>query len=72
MGYINALIVGDNAILDRIPLILDAIDNGCQWDAPGNLAGYISRVATLHALRMPGTRLDIGSLEGYRALINRD
>ena len=54
-----------------IPLILEAIDNGCQWDAPGNLAGYISRVATLHALRMPGTRLDIGSLEGYRALIEQ-
>lgn len=51
-----------------IPLILGAIDNGCKWDAPGNLAGYISRVSALHALRMPGTRLDIGSLEGYRAL----
>ena len=51
-----------------IPLILSAIDNGCQWDAPGNLAGHISRVASLHALRMPGSRLDIGSLDGYRAI----
>lgn len=51
-----------------IPLILDAIANGCQWDAPGNLAGYISRVSALHAMKMPGQRLDIGSLEGYRAV----
>ena len=51
-----------------IPLILGSIDNGCKWDAPGNLAGYISRTARLHALRMPGTRKDIGSLEGYYAL----
>lgn len=51
-----------------IPLILGSTDNGCKWDAPGNLAGYISRVAQLHALRMPGTRKDIGSLEGYYAL----
>lgn len=51
-----------------LPLILDAIENGCQWDAPGNLAGYISRVSVLHAMKMPGKRLDIGSLEGYRAI----
>jgi len=51
-----------------IPLILGAIENGCQWDAPGNLAGYISRTSALHAMRMPGTRQDIGSLEGYRAI----
>ncbi|MBR3527371.1 MAG: NTP transferase domain-containing protein [Bacteroidales bacterium] len=51
-----------------IPVILDAIANGCQWDAPGNLAGHISRVSELHAMKMPGKRLDIGSLEGYRAI----
>ena len=57
---------------DDLPPILDAIANGCQWDAPGNLAGYISRVSVLHALKMPGKRLDIGSLEGYYSLIGKE
>lgn len=52
---------------EDIPLIISSIDNGCKWDAPGNLAAYIAQVSSLYAIEMPGTRRDIGSLEGYYA-----
>ena len=49
-----------------LPIIRSAIDNGCEYDAPGNLAHYISEVSILHAWPMPAGRFDIGSLDSYR------
>ena len=51
-----------------LPYILGAIEGGCRYDAPGNLARYISDVSELHAYEMPGRRYDIGSIEGYEAM----
>ena len=51
-----------------LPKILKAIENGCRYDAPGNLAKHISEVSVLHAMEMPGKRIDIGSLDNYLAL----
>ncbi|MDE6340772.1 MAG: nucleotidyltransferase family protein [Muribaculaceae bacterium] len=49
-----------------LPLILDCMAHGCGFDAPGNLAHYLTDVTTLHAWPMPGSRFDIGSLDSYK------
>ncbi len=49
-----------------LPLIRDCMAHGCGFDAPGNLAHYLTEVSTLHAWPMPGARFDIGSLDSYR------
>lgn len=48
-----------------LKLIKRSIENGCGFDAPGNLARYLCGKTTVHAYRMPGKRLDIGDLETY-------
>lgn len=50
---------------EDLPLILTALENGCGFDAPGNLASYLARNTELRAYEMPGTRFDIGSLDTY-------
>lgn len=49
-----------------LPLIREAINHGCGFDAPGNLAHYLSYVSKLHAWKMTGERFDIGSLDAYQ------
>ncbi|MDE5814539.1 MAG: nucleotidyltransferase family protein [Muribaculaceae bacterium] len=49
-----------------LPLIRDCMAHGCGFDAPGNLAHYLTDVTTLHAWPMPGSRFDIGSMDSYR------
>lgn len=46
-------------------LIDSCIENGCGFDAPGNLARYLSSASVLHAWRMTGKRTDIGDLQTY-------
>lgn len=48
-----------------MPLIKDCMNNGCGFDAPGNLAHYLCGVTDMHAWEMPGGRFDIGSLDTY-------
>jgi len=48
-----------------LPLIRTALENGCGFDAPGNLAHYLTDVSVMHAWPMPAGRLDIGSLDTY-------
>lgn len=48
-----------------LPLIKDSINNGCGADAPGNLAHYLVDNSVIHAWHMPGSRLDIGSMDSY-------
>lgn len=47
------------------PLIKNCLENGCGFDAPGNLAHYLADASTLHAWPMPATRFDIGSMDSY-------
>lgn len=49
-----------------LPLIRECMEHGCGFDAPGNLAHYLTGVTTLHAWPMPGTRFDIGSMDSYK------
>lgn len=48
-----------------LPLIKTALENGCGFDAPGNLAHYLTDASVMHAWPMPAGRFDIGSLDTY-------
>ena len=50
---------------EDLPLIKGAIDGGCGFDAPGNLAHYLVDRTVIHAWPMPAGRFDIGSLDTY-------
>jgi len=50
---------------EDLPLIKGAIEGGCGFDAPGNLAHYLVDKTIVHAWPMPGGRFDIGSLDTY-------
>lgn len=55
---------------EQIDMIMHAIENGCGFDAPGNLAHYMVDNVPMHAWPMAGTgenlRFDIGSLDTYK------
>lgn len=54
-----------------LPLILDCMNHGCGFDAPGNLAHYLVDKTVVHAYKMPGGRFDIGSLDTYHEAVER-
>ncbi|MDE6478995.1 MAG: nucleotidyltransferase family protein [Muribaculaceae bacterium] len=54
-----------------LPLIRECMDHGCGFDAPGNLAHYLTDVTALHAWPMAGSRFDIGSMDSYREAVTR-
>ena len=56
---------------DDLALILDSLNHGCGFDAPGNLAHYLVDKTVIHAYEMPGERFDIGSLDTYQEAIKR-
>ena len=49
----------------RIP---EGIEKGCGTDAPGSYAAWLSSVTAVHAMKMPGRRYDVGSLESYNEI----
>ncbi len=58
---------------EDLPLIKHAIADGCKYDAPGNLAHYLTTRTMLHAWQMTGHRYDIGDVASYeqiKALFN--
>lgn len=46
----------------RIP---QAIESGCDMDAPGSYVAWLCKQTKVHAMEMPGARYDIGNLESY-------
>lgn len=48
--------------------IQEALDDGCNPDAPGSFAAWLSRRVPMHAWRMTGSRHDIGNLASYEAV----
>lgn len=60
---------------ENIDMIMHAIENGCGFDAPGNLAHYMVDNVEMHAWPMAGTgenlRFDIGSLDTYHEVCER-
>lgn len=51
-----------------LPLIRQAVADGCKYDAPGNLAHYLTTRTVLHAWPMPGHRYDIGDVKSYERI----
>ena len=51
---------------EDIPIIMTSIENGCGYDAPGNLAHFMVEHTTMHAWPMNAGRFDIGSLDTYK------
>jgi glucose-1-phosphate thymidylyltransferase len=43
----------------------EGIASGCGTDAPGSYIAWLSSVADVYAMVMPGKRYDIGNLESY-------
>jgi len=52
-------------VREDISRIAEGLDSGCAFDAPGSFAAWLSSRTAVHAMRMPGSRYDIGSLETY-------
>ena len=48
--------------------IQEALDDGCNADAPGSFAAWLSRHTDMHAYVMPGKRYDIGDIASYEAV----
>ena len=52
-----------------LDLVRNSVANGCEKDAPGNLAHFLCNHTTMHAWPMAGTgenlRFDIGSIDTY-------
>lgn len=46
----------------RIP---EALENGCNADAPGSFAAWLCRQTVVNAWEMPGKRYDIGDIKSY-------
>jgi glucose-1-phosphate thymidylyltransferase len=49
-----------------LPMIKQALEQGCGYDAPGNLAAWLCKNTTVYAWPLPGTRHDIGDLQSYK------
>lgn len=45
--------------------IAEALADGCNADAPGSFAAWLSRHAPVYAFEMPGKRYDIGDAKSY-------
>jgi glucose-1-phosphate thymidylyltransferase len=50
---------------EELPLIKQAIEDGCGTDAPGSLVSYLCEKTDIYAQKIPGNRYDIGTLESY-------
>jgi glucose-1-phosphate thymidylyltransferase len=50
---------------EDLSLVSCALNEGCGFDAPGNLASWLCQRTDLYAWILPGERYDIGDLESY-------
>ena len=48
-----------------LPLIKTALDQGCGYDAPGNLAAWLCKQTEVYAWPINGKRYDIGDMAAY-------
>jgi len=48
-----------------LPFIQTAVEQGCHYDAPGNLAAWLCQRSTVYAWPINGKRYDIGDLAAY-------
>lgn len=48
--------------------VKEAIEKGCQTDAPGSFIAWLCQISPVFAMEMPGKRYDIGNLESYKTV----
>ena len=48
-----------------VKLVKKGIESGCGTDAPGSFIAWLCTQTSVHAMKMPGKRYDIGNLESY-------
>ena len=48
-----------------VGLVAQAIEEGCGVDAPGSFLRWLCGCRPVYAMEMPGSRYDIGDLQGY-------
>ena len=53
---------------ENLPLVAKGIAAGCGTDAPGSFIAWLYKQVPVHAMRMPGKRYDIGTLESYEQI----
>ncbi len=53
---------------DELHLVKEGIEAGCKTDAPGGFISYLCQKTDVYALKNPGERYDIGTLESYEAV----
>ena len=51
-----------------VPLVKKGIEAGCGTDAPGSFIAWLYKKVSVYAMRMPGKRYDIGTLESYNKI----
>ena len=52
-------------IKDDVKKVKEALHDGCSKDAPGSFISWLYNKSIVHAMKMPGKRYDIGTLESY-------
>lgn len=50
---------------EDLPLIKTALEQGCDYDAPGNLAAWLCKKTEVYAWPVDGKRYDIGDMAAY-------
>lgn len=55
-------------IKEDVPKVKEALDNGCSKDAPGSFINWLYDKSLIYAMKMPGKRYDIGTLESYHTV----
>ena len=51
-----------------VPMVTKGIEAGCGTDAPGSFIAWLYKKVNVYAMRMPGKRYDIGTLESYEQI----
>ncbi len=51
-----------------VPMVAKGIEAGCGTDAPGSFIAWLYKKVSVYAMRMPGKRYDIGTLESYEQI----
>lgn len=50
---------------EDVPKVRLGIESGCGTDAPGSFIAWLAGQVPVYAMKMPGSRYDIGNLESY-------
>jgi len=53
---------------EDVARISEALEAGCNADAPGSFAAWLAGKVKVYAFEMPGKRYDIGDIESYRGV----